>query len=183
MGILKYVIAGAAALAASSAVASVVVIGSSTARMCYEAAEARSALSLEGMRSCNDAIDGGSLTTRDLVASYVNRGILKLRAGLVDEAIADFDDAIELDPQEPEAYLNKAVATLQRNEDWRQALPLFNTALEKRTRKPAIAHFGRAVAHEMSGNVREAYRDYRQASLLEPGWKNPRNELARFKVR
>jgi hypothetical protein len=39
------------------------------------------------------------------------------------------------------------------------------------------------VANELSGHVRAAYEDYRQASLLDPTWKDPKADLARFRVR
>ena len=55
--------------------------------------------------------------------------------------------------------------------------------VKKNTRRPAIAYYGRAVAHELGGNVKQAYRDYRQASLIEPKWRDPQTELARFTVR
>ena len=91
----------------------------------------------------------------------MNRGILRLRRGGVDEAVADFDQAIALDPNQPEAYLNKGAALLQRQNP-SEALQLFTVALERETSRPAIAHYGRAIANEQLGNVREAYNDYRR---------------------
>ena len=95
------------------------------------------------------------------VATHVNRGILRLRRGMVDEAIADFDQAIALDPNQPEAYLNKGAALLQRQNP-SEAVQLFTVALERNTTRPAIAHYGRAIANEQLGNVREAYHDYQR---------------------
>jgi Flp pilus assembly protein TadD len=118
-----------------------------------------------------------------MVATHVNRGILKLRKGSVDGAIADFDRAIALDSGEAEAYLNKGMALLRLPGSGEQAVGLFDTALAKKTRKPAFAYYGRAIAHELNGRIPDAYRDYRQASALEPKWRDPRNELARFTVR
>ena len=59
---------------------------------------------------------------------------------------------------------------------------MFDSALEKKTRRPELAYYGRAVAHELTGEVRAAYRDYRQASRLDPKWRQPKADLARFKV-
>jgi tetratricopeptide (TPR) repeat protein len=111
----------------------------------------------------------------------VNRGILRLRRGGVDEAVADFDQAIALDPNQPEAYLNKGAALIQRQNP-SEALRLFTVALDRHTSRPAIAHYGRAVANEQLGNVREAYDDYLAASELAPDWADPRTELQRFRV-
>lgn len=181
MPILKLFLAAAAAAAAVPAAAGVVVLGSSSARLCYEAADSRGTPGFRSLARCDEALAHEALSRRDEVATYVNRGILKLRQNRIDDAIADFDAAIARDPDQAEAYLNKGVASLRR-EQWAQALPLFETALTKQTIRPAIAHYGRAVAHEMGGNLRAAYRDYQEASRLAPEWQDPRTELARFTV-
>jgi tetratricopeptide (TPR) repeat protein len=183
MTIGKFLITAAVAALAFPAAAAVTVIGSSSARLCYEAAEARSIPSTNSIGRCDEALAGEPLTDYEIVATYVNRGILKLRRGQIDQAIADFDTAIARDPSEPEAYLNKGMATLKLPNGWEQAVPLFDTAIERQTRRPAIAYYGRGIAHELGGQVKAAYLDYRQASALEPNWRDPRNELARFTVR
>ncbi len=165
------------------AIAGITTIGSSAAELCYEAAEAEGPGTASSIGYCDEALVPGALIGYELVATHVNRGILRLRRGQLDAAIADFDAAIGIDPDEPEAYLNKGMATLRQPGGWEQAVPLFTTAIAKRTRKPAIAYFGRAVAQEMGGRIRAAYFDYRQASALSPGWREPKVELARFNVR
>ena len=111
----------------------------------------------------------------------MNRGILRLRRGQVDLSIADFDRAIALDPNQPEAYLNKGAALLRR-ENAGEAMNLFTIALERNTSRPALAHYGRAVANETMGNLNAAYRDYTAASRIAPDWREPRQDLARFRV-
>ncbi|MBV8687234.1 MAG: hypothetical protein JOZ90_01430 [Alphaproteobacteria bacterium] len=168
---------------AAPAFAAVTVLGSSAARMCYDAAESKFVTPAAGIERCNEALGHENLSDYDTVATYVNRGILRLRLGLVDEAIADFDRAIARDPDQAEAYVNKGMAMLRRSDGWSDAVTLFDTGIEKRTRRPAIAYFGRAVANEMGGHIKQAYLDYRQASLLEPRWGDPKAELSRFTVR
>lgn len=181
MILYKLVAAAVFAAAAIPVAAGVTVIGSSAARLCYEAAESSSPVSSSMLGNCNRALDEELLTGRDEVATHVNRGILRLRMDQIAAAITDFDTAIGRDPDEAEAYLNKGMAML-RSESGQAARALFDTALAKRTKKPAVAHYGRAVAHEMTGNVRQAYFDYRQASLLDPEWSLPKTELGRFSV-
>ena len=183
MTIGKFLITAAVAALAVPAAAAVTVIGSTSARACYEAADARGVPSRTSIDRCDEALERDDLTRYETVATHVNRGILKLRRGNVDEAIADFDTAIAKDPDEAEAYLNKGVAMLRLPDGWDEAVPLFNTALEKETRRPELAYYGRAVANELGGHVKQAYLDYRQASLIDPRWEDPRNELARFTVR
>lgn len=181
MARFKFLAAAALAAFAIPAGASVIVIGNSSARLCYEAADSPLMPSVSNIRTCDAAFAEEALSQRDRVATHVNRGILKLRRGLVDEAIADFDEAIEIDPRQPEAYLNKGAALI-RAENPAEALGLFTVALERNTERPEIAHFGRAIANEELGNVRAAYNDYRRASELDPNWQDPRTELARFRV-
>ena len=182
MGISRYLFAAALMAAAVPAGAAVTVLGSSAARLCFEAADSRASSALEGVGRCNEALQG-NLSDYDLVATFVNRGILKLRLGEIDASISDFDSALRHNPDEAEAYLNKGMATLRQPDGWQQAASLFGTAISKRTRRPALAYFGRAVANELGGNIRDAYFDYRQASLLDPKWRDPQVELTRFTVR
>lgn len=161
--------------------ASVMVIGNSSARLCYEAADSQLAPDTSDMNRCNMALTEEALSRRDIVATYVNRGILRLRRGQVEQAIVDFNTAIEMDPAQPEAYLNKGAA-LMRQDNAQEALPLFTASLERNTVRPEVAHYGRAIAYETLGDARAAYNDYRRASELRPDWQDPLVELRRFRV-
>jgi tetratricopeptide (TPR) repeat protein len=175
-------LAAAIAAFAAPASASVVVIGNSDARRCFEAADSRLLPNMLDIRRCDSALrDSGLLSGYEVVATHVNRGILHLRRGMVDNAIADFDQAIALDPNQPESYLNKGAALVRRN-NAAGAVQLFTVALERNTRRPALAHYGRAVAQEALGNVAAAYRDFRRASEIDPAWREPQIELTRFRV-
>ena len=181
MAIGKYLAAALLASVAVPASASVLVIGNSSARQCYEAADSTIPPTATDIATCDSALRDDALNTHDTVATYVNRGILRLRRNYVDLAIADFDRAIGLDPRQPEAYLNKGAALMRLN-DADHALQLFTAALDRNTARPELAHFGRAIAYETLGNVRQAYEDYREASELSPDWQQARTELARFHV-
>jgi tetratricopeptide (TPR) repeat protein len=169
------------AVSAAPAGASVMVLGSSDARLCYESADSPMLPQLRDIRRCDNALSAELLSNYEVVATHVNRGILRLRRNQVDDAIADFDQAIELDPNQPEAYLNKGAALIRR-ENPQDALQLFTVALERNTSRPAVAHYGRAVAYEALGNVPAAYRDYQAAVALAPNWTAARDDLARFRV-
>lgn len=168
---------------------SITIFGGSSARECYEAAADvadRERPSPRGMlrnavAACDRALVGEALPHDEIVATHVNRGILRLNIGDADAAIADFDAALRLDPQEAEAVLNKAIALVSK-ERWDDAIALFGTALKLGTRRPALAYFGRGMAHEFSGDARSAYFDYRQATRSDPDWSRPKEELTRFTV-
>jgi tetratricopeptide (TPR) repeat protein len=174
----------AAALAAFAipASAAVTVVGATSARMCYEAAKSPLSPTPSDLRRCDIALSEEALTGYEVVATHVNRGILKVRRGNISGGIADFDAALARDPDQAEAYLNKGVA-LMRRENVGEALPFFTVALEKNTQRPALAYYARGVANEALGNLREAFADYQRASQIEPDWQEPRTELSRFQVR
>ena len=164
----------------ASATAAVLVFGGTYARSCYEAALARSA-DFKAIDTCNRALTDEALATRDRVASHVNRGILRMIRADVAKADADFDAALALDQNEPDAWLNKAILRA-RYGSTAEALPLAEKALQLKTRRPALAYFVRAMAYEDSGNIAAAYRDLQRARQLEPNWAEPAIELKRFKV-
>jgi tetratricopeptide (TPR) repeat protein len=179
----NFLFAATALLVASPAAGAVTVLGNSSARLCYEAAESRGNSSLTVIRTCDQAMRDEGLSDYDRVATLVNRGILKARLGNLDDAIVDYDAALHRDPNEAEAYLNKGFALLHLPDAAQQARPMFDNALAKRTRRPELAYYGRAVANELTGQVRAAYEDYQQASRLDPKWRDPKADLARFSVR
>ncbi|HVQ07579.1 MAG TPA: tetratricopeptide repeat protein [Allosphingosinicella sp.] len=174
-------LAAVATAFAAPASAGVTVLGNSDARLCFEAADSPMMPSGSDVRRCDEALQRDNLTGYEVVATHVNRGILRLRRGQVDEAVADFDRAIALDPEQPESYINKGAAMMRRN-NAESAVQLFTVALERNTTRPALAHYGRAMAQEELGNVAAAYRDYRRASELAPTWREPQLELTRFRV-
>ena len=166
--------------AAASANASTLTIGNSLARLCFEAAEARRATS-ETLDVCNRALNEEALLNADRVATHVNRGILRLVDKEFQLADADFDRALAIDPNQPEAWLNKGVSRLRQG-DSATALSNIARAIELNTRKPAIAFYTRGIAYENRGDIRSAYADLVRARDLDPKWDLPARELLRYKV-
>ena len=54
--------------------------------------------------------------------------------------------------------------------------------IELRTKEPERAWYNLGIAYERLGNVQKAYESYRQASILDPKWQEPKDELTRFTV-
>lgn len=161
--------------------ASVLTVGGAYAYSCYQAADGDGATTAS-LDACSRALTEEALTPQDRAATHVNRGILLLRRANLNQADADFDAALRLNPQEPEAWLNKAIlnARYRKSAD---ALPYVAKALENGTHRPAIAYFVRAMANEDSGKIGAAYQDFQRARTLDPKWAEPALELQRFQVR
>lgn len=181
---MKFLVAAGAILILGTATpvqSSSVVLGKGPARACYEAALNRQS-SDSALDSCTTAF-GHDLAFADLVATHVNRGIVHSLRKDTSSALRDYDAAIALDPAQPEAFLNKAVLMLRVEGREKEVVQLANAALSKQTKNPALAYYVRAIAHEETGNVADAYRDYRSAAQLAPEWELPAQDLERFSVR
>lgn len=123
--------------------------------------------------------DGG---TPNLARNYNNRGVLLFAEGRVDEALADFEQAVRRQKGLTKAHVNLGY-TYMALERWADAVRAFDSALAQGLQEDAAkVHFNRAIAHEELGEVREAYYDYRSAAELDPLWEEPKQELERFTV-
>lgn len=164
---------------ATTSTAAVISLGTPLAAECYRNAESRS-LDSRGLWTCNRALEG-ALDVENRSATYVNRGIVRMSRRDFAGAESDFNTALELDPEQTDAWLNKAFLRL-RTRDAVSAMPFLERALELRPRRPALAYLARGIAHELSGNIRAAYADLTRARDLEPGWNVPAEELSRYQV-
>lgn len=174
--------AGAAALTvALPGSAEVMTIGGSFAHSCYLSAKARDSTS-RALEECSQALTQEALTTHDRFATHVNRGILRMINRDYANAEQDYDRAIALDGRSGEPWLNMAIMRFNQRRA-AEAIPLFDRALELGTIRPEVAYYGRALAHEDTGNVRAAYADLRRAVQLKPRWSEPAIDLARYQVR
>ncbi|WP_395623557.1 tetratricopeptide repeat protein [Sphingomonas daechungensis] len=97
--------------------------------------------------------------------SFIDRGLLLLDAGKTDEAIADFDEAVKLDPQNSYAWANRGIAHAWKN-DGKEA-PDLAKAAELDPDNPVVPR-GRAVAAEMRGDFPTAIKEYTVAIEKDP---------------
>lgn len=168
------------AATAASATSASIAYGSDWAVSCYRSAEARLA-NERTLAVCTQAINDENVTFDDLVATYVNRGIIHLLSGRDDQATADFDTAIRLRNDMAEAWLNKGVSGLNLGRS-AEALQYAQKALDLQVENQALAYFVRGLAREDSGDIAAAYSDLMTAQRLAPAWKEPKVELARYRV-
>ena len=101
-----------------------------------------------------------------LAKAYAKSGASYLRKGDVDGALADFDRAIELQPQAPEALAGRAQANLKKGLA-EKALPDVEQALSLDPYDP-FAHDTRAHILAALGRRKEAIAEYEKALALKP---------------
>jgi tetratricopeptide (TPR) repeat protein len=173
--------ATALALFAGAAQAQVIVIGDSTAASCYQAAEYGTMGMNEGFNVCTAALAVPGLSLRDRAGTYVNRAVIRLRAGDYDGAISDTDTSIKLVPSMGEAHVNRGAALLNMSRP-AEALAAIERGLQLGTGKQHLVYYNRGAAKELVGDVRGAYYDYRHAVELQPSFLLAQEQLTRFQV-
>jgi tetratricopeptide (TPR) repeat protein len=173
-------IAGLATAIAGPAAAAVTVMGSSDAEQCSKFAFAESA-DYNAIRTCTTALAGGMLDRRDLAGTYINRGVLYMVRLDYKDARADFEQAISIDPAIGEAWVNRgAIDIIDRR--YKEGIADISKGLDLGTNEPAKAYYNRGVAYEGIDDEADAYQDYQEATVLQPGWDLPKQELLRFTV-
>lgn len=140
-----------------------------------------SRLGLPPMEVCDRAVSGYDGTSENIAESYNNRGVLRFAMGDFEAARQDFERAIRDQGSMAQAHVNLGY-TLNALQRWAEAIPAFTRGIELGIAEQAKAHFSRAIAHEESGMLREAWEDYRRATELDPAWEESQLELARFQV-
>lgn len=100
--------------------------------------------------------------------TYNNRGLVRYDQGDKQGAIADFSQAIELNPRNATAYCNRGIAHADLG-DKASALSDFDTAL---TIDPelAIAYNHRGLVYADLGDKRQAIADYTEALRIQPDY-------------
>lgn len=173
--------AAAALIVGGAAHSQVVVLGSSLGKDCYVTVLSNPMPSLTHERVCDEAINSGTLQGRDLTATHINRGILRMRMNKVDEALDDLGVAKKRRPSMGAIYLNEGAAFITMG-DHASAIASLERSLELDTQDPHYAHFNLGLAHEMAGDPAEAYYSFNKALEISPDWERPKIELERFTV-
>jgi len=179
---LKLIIAAAAtALIAEAASSQVFVIGKGLGGECYQKTKSRYSNFRSAEAVCTRALREQAMNRQNRAATYVNRGVLRMRESQYEEALEDYSKALDLQPEMGAAYLNQGAAHIFRR-DYDLALASLNRAIDLNSADLFAAHYNRAIAREHTGDVPGAYDDFVTALELNPGWELAERQLTRFKV-
>ena len=146
-----------------------VVVGNPDADDCYQSTMLPDVAAQGSISSCNVALNTRRITRRQRASILVNRGILYNHMGEYAAAFEDFEKALELISNFPEAYINRGNAYFYTGQVER-AIADYNRAIQRRSSKRHIAYFNRGLANESRKQHDAAFADFVRANELKPDW-------------
>jgi tetratricopeptide (TPR) repeat protein len=149
----------------------VTIIGSGQdARNCSFAAETAATLqtaSRDDLETCTRALDHGSLQRGDQAATFTNRGIVQSALERYEDALKDYERALAISPDLPEAFVGRGNAYFLMG-DTAMAVADYSEALALNLREAHLAHFNLGLAYEKQNKLDDAEQSYRSALALAP---------------
>jgi tetratricopeptide (TPR) repeat protein len=130
----------------------------------------------QSIGGCNAVIQE---TTKNLAAAYYFRGAAHHAKKDVDRALADYNQAISIDPNEAD-YLNGRASAYEAKNDMSRAMADYDKAIQLNP-KSAYAYNNRGATFQRRGDYARASSDYGEVTRLQPD--NPDAWAARCWVR
>lgn len=133
------------------------------------------------IENCTLAINGQLLDNHLLAVTHLNRGTMFMTVMNWGSALADFEEAIALEPTLPEAYVNHggAMVGLRR---FKEAEAEITKGLAMMPEEPEKAYGNRALARWSMDDLKGAYDDFKMAQMLKPDWMWVSEQLTAFNV-
>lgn len=117
--------------------------------------------------ACTIIIETGVLSGKNLAAIFNNRGLAYQLSSDYARSIADFDEAIRLDPTHGSAFFNRA-RSYHLQKDYDRALADYDKGIALDP-KDAGAYMNRGNLHHERGDTEHAIADYGVAIQIRPG--------------
>lgn len=161
--------------------AQMITLGSSLGVECFNAVNNPYTEAYRAEKVCSRALAEEVMIATNRAATYVNRGISRMRQDKPEEALADFERAKSIRPNLPDLYINEGAVLvhLGRYED---ALAPLQKAVELESGALHVAYLNLGLAREGVGDLEGAYFDIARAYELAPEWPVAEQEFARFSI-
>jgi tetratricopeptide (TPR) repeat protein len=167
-------------LLSAPAHALVAVVGDGLAHDCFIAAKAGTD-PRGGIAVCNEALAEEALDARARAGTYVNRAVMKVALGRVDEAMADYDSGLALFPGLGDGHVDRGAALIALKR-YDEALTDINQGIDLGQSYEQVGFYNRAVAEYYLGRIAESYHDFQKALEIAPDFKPAREQLKNFVV-
>jgi tetratricopeptide (TPR) repeat protein len=116
--------------------------------------------------ACTRIISTSKAKTNDLASTYYNRAISYRQKGEIDSALADYNEAIRINPKHARAFNNRGTLYKEKG-DLDRAIADFGEAI-RLDPKFAAAYFNRGNAYDDKGDDAKALADLEAAIKLDP---------------
>src|SRR4029077_11145106 len=113
---------------------------------------------------CSGVIDGRDESPRNRAMAYYYRGDAWRAKDDPDRAIADYSEAIRLDPKNAEVYVNRGIAW-GKKKDYDRAIADYSEAIQLNP-KHLLAHYSRGFAWHEKKDYDRAIADYSEVIRL-----------------
>lgn len=121
-----------------------------------------------GIAICTREITSGKYTAPNLARRYYNRGVLYSAKEDNDRAIADYSEAIRLDPTLYPPLINRGLIYFDNN-DYGRAITDFSEAIRLNP-KQALGFFNRGYVYAIQGDTDRAIPDLSEAIRLDSSY-------------
>ena len=155
--------------------------GKTLAETCAAEVTAPDADSAKLLRLCEAALQEPDLTPATYAATLTNTGIVKMRRGDFDDALADFEAARAKPGASPDVVINLG-AVLVRMNRFDEAVDALSDPQAISRERRHVAYLNPAIAHWALGDVAQAYNDLTVATALKPDYAAAREMLQHFQV-
>jgi tetratricopeptide (TPR) repeat protein len=118
------------------------------------------------IRSCSGLIERGNVAARELSIIFNNRGVAYSQLGNFDKAVADYSEAIRLDPSAESSYTDRGI-TYNKMDLFDLAIADFNAAI-RLNGQAAEAYASRGFSYKEKRNYGQAIADLNEAIRLNP---------------
>jgi tetratricopeptide (TPR) repeat protein len=155
--------------------------GSSLAKECYrlsQTAAMTNTASRTDVEVCTKAIFHGELNKKDLVATYVNRGIVHMAMEEYQEAARDYNKALGMSDDVGEAYVNRGNLWFVASR-FKEAIADYDKSIQFGIEKTHVAFLNRGMAYEKLGKLEKAKSDYQAALDKIDDWSTAQQKLQR----
>jgi tetratricopeptide (TPR) repeat protein len=176
----RLLLAAAVISAGSAHAQNMTVFGSSDAYECYQSTTLFGG-GADALDQCNKALKFGNLSRSDRAKTLVNRGINLTAESLYDQALADFEEALQLMPDLAEAFVNRGNTFIFKNQ-FRRAIEEYDRGLELGTKDPHAAYYNRGLAHEALRELDNAFADFLKADGIRPNWRFAVERIERYEA-
>jgi tetratricopeptide (TPR) repeat protein len=131
--------------------------------------------------TCDMALQEEALDPKARAGTYVNRGVMKVALGRIDDAMADYDSGLKLYPDLGDGYVDRGAALIALKR-YDEAIADINKGIGLGQTYEQIGYYDRGVAEFYLGRITEAYYDFKKALEIAPDFTRASEQLKNFVV-